>query len=214
MKLVIAEREIPSPHTVIATYVRCHARTVREYDGLAGTISAVDLSAIRASRVISSRISNAEGERLIALFASLEWGDIPPGASLKDADAAVAEGLYDAASRNYKSVLDQAGKGVSHAKVSKLFYLIRPSLFPVLDSRVRYLYRARASEAAKAVAAVREDYPFTRDYWQAIRADLLENSAAFDQLQSELENDSDPEVVSLTGNLTPLRLMDILTWTR
>ena len=61
MKLTIAGREVLRPVEVVEKYLSKHSGTVRAYDGLAGRIDRIDQAAIKVSRVISSRISEAEG---------------------------------------------------------------------------------------------------------------------------------------------------------
>lgn len=212
MKLTIAGREVLRPVEVVEKYLSKHSGTVRAYDGLAGRIDRIDQAAIKASRVISSRISEAEGAHLITILDTVDWSGVPRGASLVDADATLEGGLYDEAARVYNYVLSRSERGISHAKVSKLLYLLRPALFPILDSRLRHIYRAVAREAARDVTAVRANFPYKYAYWEAIRRDLVANEEPLDQVRRDLLSGTGSNVAQLTASLTPLRLLDVVTW--
>lgn len=58
--------------------------------------------------------------------------------------------------------------GVGAAKASKVLHFKRPSLYPILDSRLMELYRDPAIAAAKQY----KKRGFKRLYWAAIRATM------------------------------------------
>lgn len=163
------------------------------------------------TRKISSRISNKEVTFFVETSATAPWIGTP--ADLANADP---EGkLFVAMTDLYWHFAENAPKGVSFAKISKVLHLKQPSLFPILDSHLARSY-------APAARALRTDYPqfgWRRRTWLAIRNDLLaaRSSGAIEELRERLHSyesddvDSQPDVRLLAG-LTDLRLLDILVW--
>ncbi len=74
--------------------------------------------------------------------------------------------------------------GVATAKISKVLYLMRPALFPILDRRLRSFYGPAAKAAARDVASRRPEFAACkRMTWEAVRLDLLSNQAALRELR-------------------------------
>lgn len=168
------------------------------------------------TRKISSRISNAEVSFFIDTGATAPW--IDPAADLADADPSARpcdQNLFAAMTDLYWHFAENAPKGVSFAKISKVLHLKLPRLFPILDSHVARSY----SPAAKAL---RTDFPelgWRRRTWVAVRDDLLQarTSGALGELRQRLRSyqSGDPsrqQEVRLLDGLTDLRLLDILVW--
>ena len=70
-----------------------------------------------------------------------------------------------------------APKGIKAAKIYKVLHLMRPEMFPILDSRLAARYELGAKQAAKAVNGCRPDLPASKyAYWATIRQDVLTNT--------------------------------------
>jgi hypothetical protein len=111
-----------------------HGETVERYDlGGLGDPDLVSEDEVIRTRVISSRIGRRDCGHLLRISAETTsvLAAIPTTAHLRDADPAVAGGLYDQAI----SVFDcYPAPGIRLGKVSKFLHLKRPHLFPILDS--------------------------------------------------------------------------------
>ena len=101
--------------------------------------------------------------------------------------------------------------GVADAKISKVLHAMRPSFFPVLDSRVRKHYRGRALRVAQELA---DQHSFKYAYWAAIRLDLLASDKALFQVRSELQEDNDGLVHEWAKHVSDVRLHDVLVWSK
>jgi hypothetical protein len=162
---------------------------------------------------MNSRISKDEGGWFIERARSARWDLVPPGAELRDADPTVTDGLYDRASRLWEHFWSAAPKRVSVAKISKVLYLMRPGMFPILDSRLTSLYDAAAKVAAREVAARRPEFAkFKRLQWEAMRRDLVENENALAGLREVLGQIAVPLASEAAQRVSDLRLLDMLAW--
>jgi hypothetical protein len=204
--LKVAGRTIADPVEVINTYARRYGRTLKEYDlAQAGDPNRLTYEDIKSTRVIASRISNAEAKKMVKLAEDNRnlWLELPTNARLQDADPAARDGLYEAMTALYRSL---QFRGVRSAKVSKVLYRKRPNLYPLLDTRLKSVY----AQAAREAAARHPDRGFRRMYWAAIREDLLANEPALAALRRQLgAADGMDQSVRQLGDL---RLLDIVAW--
>src|SRR5207245_1105774 len=96
-------------------------------------------------------------------------------------------------------------RGISYAKASKLLHIKHPKLIPIVDREVRRIYEA------KAKAAVGKKRTRERRWWAVIRDDLIANDVAFKEIRARLQ-EYDDDHARRVGQLTDLRLLDILAW--
>lgn len=217
----VAGRIVRGPDEVVARYLEQQAPAIARYDSRAYEASdrPLDWEDIRATRVIRSRISDAEGQWFLTLSQTAPWDLVATTASLADADPRNEGDLYDAAYALYAHFLDAdkpAGIDVSVAKVHKVLHLKRPHLYPILDSRLLGLYRAEARNAASSLASESskwKDWKYC--YWCAIRLDVLDpgNQETLAKIRDRLVNSSDEATKSFGSKVSDVRLLDILTWT-
>ena len=134
--ITVGGHVVRDPAYAIADDLRQYGRTVTHYDFLAGTFDQIDPELIRATRSpwMGSRISAKEAAWLIDRATTAPWAAIPLDAQLKDADPRATDGLYDRAAALWEHFWDARPANVSTAKISKTLYLMRPGLFPILDS--------------------------------------------------------------------------------
>ncbi|MFC7024615.1 DUF6308 family protein [Promicromonospora thailandica] len=206
----VAGRVVGDPFKELAEYGQRYWDTVARYD-LAGAADPVALSAaeVARTRVIGSRISNAQSNWFVRRSITAPWDLVPPSVSLADADPALDDGLYTAANALYEHFRSDAPTGIARAKIHKVLHLKRPGLIPVLDSHLLRSYATPATEAARR-------YPqlgATRLYWAAIREDLIDetNAAVLGQVRGALASHDEPRVQAVS-RLTDLRLLDVVAW--
>lgn len=206
----VAGRAIEAPLAELTAYGRRHNGTVARYD-LAGGGDPSTLSAdeVARTRVISSRISNTQSDWFVSRSLTAPWQGVESDASLADADPALEEGLYSAASALYEHFRSVTPAGVARAKIHKVLHLKRPGLIPILDSHLLRSYSASAADAARR-------YPHlgaARLYWVAIREDLIDegNVSVLKEVRGALAADDEPDVQAMS-RLTDLRLLDAVTW--
>lgn len=215
MALCIAGQEVDDPIPMWRDYARSYPRTIREYDlGQRGDPGHLTPEEAWRSRVINSRLTGNERDKLVARAAEPDcpWGDVPENADLAAADPTVPGEVFDAAARLYWYFTWPEGiPGVRVAKVHKILHLKRPKFYPILDDRLRELYRDRASEWVGELARLEVTIEDSPPYWAAIRQDLLCNQAQLDGYRHELVADGD-EAVAPMVQLTNLRLQDIVAW--
>lgn len=213
IEVQIAGQVITNPFAVVAGYCRQLAGTLERYDRLAGTSTSLTPELVRATRRVSSRISNREVQWFADRAQSAPWHAVPAEADLRDADPLVRGGLYDAAEQLYWHFGHHRLVGVGRGKISKCLYLMRPHLFPVLDSRLVALYRRAAAAAALSLVSSRPDLPrVRRAYWAAIRLDLLRAADALARLRAAMRATADASLIEAAELLSDLRLLDILAW--
>ncbi len=210
--ITIAGRDVAGAVTHLSNYLDAHWETIDKYDGVAGSSTTLTADLVAASRKISSRISHDEGARLIAAVSQANWVGVPPDARLLDADPSVEGGLYDHANALFARVRQDAGKRVADGKTSKVLYLMRPHLFPILDSRIRHRYSKSAADAAETIRRARPDFQFRRSYWGAIRNDLITNERALRELRRDGAGHASARVRRAAAELSDLRLLDLIAW--
>lgn len=211
IELNVAGRVVPDAHDAVLEYVKRHHGTVVAYD-LAdrGDPDVLCLEDVIRTRIIASRISNEEAEWFVQTGIDAPWASVAEDFDLSRADA-LGSDVYDAMDALYGHFYAQRPKSVSVGKIHKVLHVKRPSLYPILDSRLRQLYRPAAREAARQLATRSERWKGIREhYWEAIRLDLISNEEALQNLRSELRNSGEPG--SLAVGLTNLRLLDLVTW--
>jgi hypothetical protein len=209
----VAGTQIKDPAERVRTYLLEHARTISSYDRTAGTYESVTPELIAATRVLHSRITHNEAEWFIKQAESAPWESVKIDAQLIDADPCAKDSLYDNGSALYNHFRSAAPKGIKAAKIYKVLHLMRPGLFPILDSRLAELYEGPAREAALKVNACRPDLsPSTHAYWAAIRKDLIAASNQIAAIRAALAASSDPYVTDSIQVFSDLRILDMLSW--
>jgi hypothetical protein len=162
---------------------------------------------------MGSRISAKEAAWLIDRGTTAPWAAIPLDAQLKDADPRATDGLYDRAAALWEHFWDARPVNVSTAKISKTLYLMRPGLFPILDSYLTVFYRTAARAAAIDVGQQRPSLALFRTlYWEAVRRDIVGNEAALRALRRVLPATGAPLAQQATERLSDLRLLDMLAF--
>ena len=215
--ITVAGRTIGNPLAAVTGYLKKHPGTVRHYDFIAGTSGEVTAELVKATRMpwMASRISTSQEAWFIerGSSSSAPWGLVAPDALLQDADAAQPGGLYDAASTLWDHFWSERPKGVATAKISKVLYLMRPALFPILDRRLGSFYGPAAKAAARDVASRRPEFATCkRMTWEAVRRDLLSNETALRELRSALGGIGCVLASEASAELSDLRFLDMLAW--
>jgi hypothetical protein len=190
-------------------YVLTRFRTVEKFDLRAGTWDGVNSELIKSTRVFSSRISKKEEQWFIQMAETAPWNAVPLGSRLIDADPTQRGSLYDDAACLWYHFADAAIRGVARAKISKVLHAMRPTYFPVLDSRLVTSFRELANQAAESLHHVR---PASMAYWAAIRQDLLRKEMFLKNIRAELCADECESVRTWSGNVSDVRLHDVLVW--
>jgi hypothetical protein len=190
MGLCIAGRTVDDPMTIWREYARSRPRTIRDYD-LGGRGDPNYLTAREAwrSRIINSRLTRSECDELVARAAEpgCPWRDVREDASLSGADPAAQGGDFDKAARLYWHFTGPDRiQGVRVAKVHKVLHIKRPALYPILDDRVRNLYRESARPWVDQLVRLQVTIEDSPPYWAAIRQDLVCNEARLDAYRREL----------------------------
>ena len=213
--IAVAGHVVRDPAHAIVQYLEQHGGTVTHYDFRAATFGQVNLDLIRATRSpwMGSRISAKEATWLIDRGTTAPWAAIPFDAQLKEADPLAVDGLYDRAAALWEHFWDARPANVSTAKISKVLYLMRPGLFPILDSYLTRFYRTAARAAAVDVAQKRASLArFRTLYWEAIRRDILANEAGLQAVREVLAATEAPLAEQAARGLSDLRLLDMLAW--
>ena len=174
--IVVGGRVVRDPAHAIVRYLERHGGTVIHYDFRAATFDQINLDLVRATRSpwMGSRISAKEAAWIIGRGIIAPWAAIPLDAQLKEADPLAEGGLYDQAAALWGHFWDARPANVSTAKISKVLYLMRPELFPILDSyltndlQLWKLPRSRPGLARK---------PSSRPGWYCIRLSRVLTSA-------------------------------------
>jgi hypothetical protein len=103
-----------------------------------------------------------------------------------------------------REVPPSKGSNIGRAKRSKLLHLKRSWLVPIADTRVISVYHRQADSWAARLG-------IPDGHWEAVREDLTAGTNDFKRLTTRLCDDQEPAVRRL-GQLTNLRLLDILAW--
>lgn len=213
--VTVAGERIDDAAQRILDYLVDHAGTVKNYDLRAGTFDSVTEEVVRVTRNpwMASHISRDQGVWFVERAASAPWELVADDAVLADADPAIEGGLYDRASQLWSHFMSDAPRGVSRGKVSKVLHLMRPGVYPILDSRVLDRYDGFATAAAQELRQVRPSLaPAPRNYWAAIRADVLANRGALAQVRESIRCSDVPGAADVIEHLSDIRLIDILVW--
>ena len=213
--IVVAGHIVRDPAAAIVRYLELHGGTVTHYDFRAAAFDEVNPDLIRATRSpwMGSRISAKDAIWIIDRAGSAPWAAIPLDAQLKKADPLVVNGLYDKATALWDHFWDDRPVNVSTAKISKVLYLMRPHLFPILDSHLISFYRSAARTAAIDVAEKRPSLGrFKTLHWEAIRRDILGSHTALEALRQVLARTEMKLAHEAGRRLSDLRLLDILAW--
>jgi hypothetical protein len=88
---------------------------------------------------------------------------------------------------------------------------MRPSFFPVLDSRLRVHYKQQAMVMAKQMNIERS---IKYAYWVAIRRDLVDSQKALEVVRSQLQSHENELVREWAAHVSNLRLHDVLAWSK
>jgi hypothetical protein len=212
--LRVSRQLVSDPLQMWRLYARSYPRTIREYDfGAPGDPNLLTGAEAWRSRIINSRLSRSECDQVVSRALSAPWDSVPVWADLAHADPGEPGGLFVDAARLYWSFTwPERITGVSVAKVHKILHLKRPGLYPILDKRVKSLYRPSAAEWAPRLGhrggATLADSP---PYWAAFRDDLARNRDALHTFRAQMAENKD-EVVRTMAKLTCLRLQDIIAW--
>jgi hypothetical protein len=205
--ITVAGHVVRNPAYAIADYLEQHGGTVTHYDFRAGTFDQIDPDLIRATR------SPWKGAWLVDRGTTAPWAAIPLEAQLKDADPLVMDGLYDRAAALWEHFWDARPANVRTAKISKVLYLMRPGLFPILDSYLTRFYRTAARAAAINAAQKRPSLArFRTLYWEAVRRDIAASEVALRALRRVLPATGAPLAEQATERLSDLRFLDMLAF--
>ena len=213
--IAVAGRIVRNPAHAIVEYLERHGGTVTHYDFRAATFGQVNLDLIRATRSpwMGSRISAQQAAWFIGRGTTAPWAAIPLDAQLKEADPLAVDGLYVRAAVLWEHFWDARPANVSTAKISKVLYLMRPGLFPILDSYLIRFYRTAARAAAIDLGQKRASLGrFRTLYWEAVRRDILDNEANLQVLRQALAATGTPLPEQAARRLSDLRLLDMLAW--
>ena len=211
----VAGHVVRNPAQAIVDYLERHGGTVTHYDFRAGTFDQIDPDLIRATRSpwMGSRISAKEAAWFIDRGTSAPWAAIALDAQLKEADPLAAGGLYDQAAALWEHFWEARPAHVSTAKISKVIYLMRPALFPILDSYLTRFYRTAARAAAADVGHKRASLgQFKALYWEAVRRDILGNEPGLLVLREVLVAAGAPLAEEAARRLSDLRFLDMLAF--
>lgn len=188
------------------TRLRCYPKaTPAAYDLPACQPGVVSAAEIRRTHAVHSRIGERHAKWFVQRSRSWDWSAIPVGASLRDADPAVVDGLYDTASAMFRHFLDAKPSRVTVGKISKVLHLKYPALIPIVDTHLCRVYRVAARRPADQ-SSRRRGKETTR-YWRAIRQDLL--CSDLGPLREGMRHENS---LAVLATLTDLRLLDVLAW--
>jgi uncharacterized protein DUF6308 len=213
--IVVAGHVVDNPARAIVQYLDQHGGTVTHYDFRAATFDQINLDLIRATRSpwMGSRISAKEADWIVDRGTSAPWAAIALDAQLKEADPLAEGGLYDRAAALWEHFWDARPANVSTAKISKVLYLMRPGLFPILDSYFTRFYRTAARAAAADVGQKRVSQgQFKTLYWEAVRRDVLASQAGLRVLREVLATAEAPLAQEAARRLSDVRLLDMLAF--
>lgn len=213
--IAVAGHVVRNPAHAIVAYLEQHGGTVTHYDFRAATFDHISADLIRATRSpwMGSRISAKEAAWFTGRGATAPWAAIPLEAQLKEADPRAVDGLYDRAAALWEHFWDARPANVRTAKISKVLYLMRPGLVPILDSYLTRFYRTAARAAAIDVGQQRPSLGmFKTLYWEAIRRDIVASEPALLVLRQVLAGTGAPLAEQAARVLTDLRLLDMLAF--
>lgn len=122
MSLIIAGREVHSPTKVLVAYAETFRKTIRRYDapgrGPSGVLTGEE---VVRTRVIASRISNAEKEWFLERAGTAPWSQVDPELRLADLDPTREPERYDGAVTLYNHFRQPKRREVATAKISRCY---------------------------------------------------------------------------------------------
>jgi Family of unknown function (DUF6308) len=213
MQLYVAGRSVKDPMKMWRAYAQGFSATLRGYDFQpVGESNALTAEEAYRSRKINSRITKAQSEYLEQRALNAPWTDVPSGADLENADPEVADGLFRKMTNLYWHFTWPRTRGVGVAKVHKALHPKRPALYPILDQRVKRLYRPLAVGWLQRLTLLESvttmDSP---PYWAAIRDDLLRDHEILEHYRVQFADHQDYMIRSM-AKLSRVRLLDIVAW--
>jgi hypothetical protein len=129
----------------IQRYIENYAGTIRGFDMVAGTSpNVLTAELVIATRKVKSRISNDELTWFVKKGSDAPWDIVGRRDEFTEADVLQVGGLYDHATQLWNHFSADARKGIADAKISKVLFLMRPFIFPILDSRLSKSNHSRA----------------------------------------------------------------------
>ena len=211
MKIFVAGKPLDVEIELVRKYVNSRWKTATAYDLKAGTYHEVSEELIKSTRVFSSRISEVESGWFVKRALTAPWLGVKPGDCLLMADPMEQGGAYYKGLDLWNHFSVGCPVGIADAKISKVLHAMRPSFFPVLDSRVRKHYKSQARSVAQQMADLG---PLRYAYWAAIRLDLLASDKALAEVRSELQNDKSELIKEWVKHVSEVRLHDVLVWSK
>ncbi|MHB1087553.1 MAG: hypothetical protein ACYC19_02175 [Acidimicrobiales bacterium] len=190
---------------VVMKYLTANQNTIEQYDGIAGTVTAITRREIEAADVIMAQWGRNpisphaamtregwfEGKNLNA-----DWASVA-GATFEAADPNIVGDLYDhlldvwysfADSDRFQkdilgNVLRNSRGRMSYAgfvQINKVLHLVKPNLFPIFDRVLSHGYSTVQDESDRAVLMRREGANPHHDHfsWEPFRSDLVANQTA------------------------------------
>jgi hypothetical protein len=173
------------------------------------------------TRKLSSRLSAHQLTAMVQRAKDAPWDLVLDGADL--ATVRVGDDAWVAADRLYLHFLEPKIVGVGFAKVHKHLHLMYPAVFPIIDSRLRVLYRRAERALAASSGLVGPDH-WRRRIWLAVGDDVRVNrsSGALRVLRARLEaeatragehgQDGQARTLHRIGSLSDVRLLDMFSW--
>jgi hypothetical protein len=210
--LVIAHKKVLDGIGALERYAHEHGRTLDRYDVAGLSPDGITHTTVKATRSLASRISREEELWFVERAPKPDWSAVKPKWTLRDADPLQTGGVFDFAAQVFDVYLAAAESGINVGKISKVLHLVRPSLFPVLDSRIRAAYWQLALDAAIAIRRSRPDFPYQRSFWAAIRDDLVANEDSLKALRKSAATHENARVRFMAIEISDVRLLDILVW--
>jgi hypothetical protein len=214
MSLRICRHVVNDPMPMWRRYAQNYPRTIREYDFHdPGNPDVLTEAEAWRSRIINSRLTYSERDQVVQRALSVPWTCVPASADLADADPSAPGALFaDMAGLYWSFTWPERIRGVGVAKVHKILHSKRPGLYPILDERIKRLYRPCAAAWTGRLdhlgAVTLADSP---PYWAAFRDDLVRNRNVLEAYQVQMGEDED-EILRLMADLTCARLQDIIAW--
>lgn len=206
----------------LAALVRYPRRTPSVYDLVDGERDGLTQADVLArTRKLSSRLSAYQLSAMSQRAQDAPWAPVLDGADL--ATVRVGDDAWVAADRLYLHFLEPKIAGVGFAKVHKHLHLMYPAVFPIIDSRLRLLYRSPERALASHSGLVGPDH-WRRRIWLAIGDDVRVNrsSGALAVLRSRLEVEAtrageygqarEARTLHRIGSLSDVRLLDMFSW--
>lgn len=206
MEVFVAGQPIPDPLGIWTAYAKGQAKALARYDAPGpGNPSVLTGEEVWRSREIRARVTHEMRGLLPAVWSESGGSDLPVDANIQDADPLVRGGLYDQAMQVMAPFLEVPG--VKWTIAYKILHIKRPSLFPIVDERLRLLYGPVEEEYRRSNADRLPDSD--RTFWGVIRLDVLASKSGLDQWRGRLAQDA---VCAPLAELSDLRLLDILAW--